>query len=79
VNSKAFWLAVIERAVKTASNTLLIMWTGDAGLNIMSVDVQDALGLAGGAAVLSVLMSLASLGVGNKGPSLTTEALVPPA
>ena len=79
VNSKAFWLAVLERAAKTAANSLLVMWAGDAGLDIMSVDVQHALGLAGGAAALSVLMSIASVGVGNKGPSLTTEALAPPA
>jgi hypothetical protein len=78
MNSKAFWLAVLERAVKTFANTLLVMWAGDAGLDIMHTNVTHALGLAGGAAALSVLMSLASAGVGYTGPSLTTEVVQPP-
>jgi hypothetical protein len=80
VNSKAFWLAVLERAVKTFANTLLVMWAGDAGLDIMHTNVTHALGLAGGAAALSVLMSVASaqVSVGGNGPSLTTETVQPP-
>ncbi len=77
MNTKAFWLAVLERAAKTAANSLLVMWAGDQGLDIMNVDVNHALGLAGGAAALSVLMSIASAGVNNNGPSLATEAVVP--
>jgi hypothetical protein len=78
VNSKAFWYAVLERAAKTFANTLLVMWAGDAGLDIMHTNVTHALGLAGGAAALSVLMSVASAGVGSNGPSLTTETVQPP-
>ncbi len=77
MNSKAFWAAVAERAVKTAANSLLVMWAGDAGLDIMNVNLEHALGLAGGAAALSVLMSVASAGVGSNGPSLTTEVVEP--
>ncbi len=79
MNSKAFWYATLERAAKTAANSLIIMWAGDQGLDIMNVNLTHALGLAGGAAVLSALMSVASAGVNNNGPSLATEALVPPA
>lgn len=77
MRSKDFWWAVFERALKTFATTLLTLWAGTAGFDIMKTNVTHALSLAGGAAVLSVLLSIASAGVGNKGPSLATEAVVP--
>jgi hypothetical protein len=43
----------------------------------MHTNVTHALGLAGGAAARSVLMSIASAGENNNVPSLATEAVVP--
>ena len=64
-----FWRAAVERAIKTFAQTLVSLW-GAGAFNIMKVEWQEALGVAGGAALLSVLTSVASSGIGNTGPSL---------
>ena len=76
--TKAFWAAALERAIKTfAQGVLLVIGVG--GITPADVDWQQA--LLGGAlgALISVLTSVASAGVGNAGPSLATEVLSPPA
>jgi hypothetical protein len=75
MTSKAFWLAAGERALKTAAQTLLLLWAADGGFDLFHVNVQESLGMGAGAAVLSVLTSVASSGIGDPGPSLTTERL----
>lgn len=78
MTTAAHWYAVAERAVKSAAQTLVLLWTADQGFNVLSVDVDEAFGLAGGAGVLSMLTSIASSGFGRSGPSLTTESVGPP-
>lgn len=63
--SKLFWRETADRAVKSFAQALLLLWTADAGFNVLHVDVPAALGAAGGAAVLSVLTSLVSAKVGS--------------
>lgn len=69
-----FWRATAERAVKTAAQVLLAYF-GAQLVSAFDVDWYRALGIALGAAFLSVLMSLASSQVGPvKGtPSLVGE------
>jgi len=75
--TKTFWAAAGERAVKSAAQTLLLLFGGD-GLNLLQLDWPTVLGLAAGAAVLSVLTSMVSAAapVGAPGsPSLTVETV----
>lgn len=68
----AFWSAATERAVKTAAQVTVTFLGADA-LNVFSVDYQRVAGIAVGAAVVSVLTSVASSGVG---PAKGTPSLV---
>lgn len=64
----AFWKDAAERAVKTAAQALLSLWlVGDVLFNIFTVDWGSALGVAAGAAVLSLLSSIVSAPVGQPG------------
>lgn len=75
--SAAFWKATAERAIKTLAQSLIaLLAVGQT--TILSVDWQQALAVAATATVLSVLSSIASSGIGNAGPSLTTEAITVP-
>lgn len=65
----AFWTGAADRAVKSFAQALLLLWGADAGFNVLSVDVGAALGVAGGAAVLSLLTSLVSAPAGENGTS----------
>lgn len=69
VMSAAFWVGVLDRALKSFAQALLLLWGADQGLNILDVDWKTALGLAGGAALLSFLTSLLSAPLGDKGSS----------
>lgn len=55
--SKTFWAGLAERAIKTAAQTLLSVLT--VGATIWSMDWTQALGIAAGAVVLSILTSIA--------------------
>lgn len=72
-----FWSAAGERAVKTAAQTAVAI-VGIAGLTPADIDWTQAAGAAGLGALASLLTSVASAGVGNPGPSLTSEELAPP-
>jgi len=70
VLTRAFWLAVVERAGKTAAQTAVALLAAD-GVDLLALDWRAAGVTVGGAAVLSVLTSVASLTVGPPGsPSL---------
>ncbi len=56
-----------ERALKSAAQALLGLWALDAGFNVVNADFGMALGIAGGAAVLSVLTSVVSAPFGKSG------------
>lgn len=71
--------ATAERAAKTFLQTLAALALGDGVFDLFSFDWGPALGMSASAAVLSVLSSLASTTVGNAGPSLANETVVPDA
>jgi hypothetical protein len=82
--SAIFWKQAVERAVKSAAQALIGLWIGE-GFNAWTIDVKLASGVAGGAALLSVLTSVVSLPLGQQGsPSLvevdqqSTPSLVGP-
>jgi hypothetical protein len=62
--TKNFWKQAAERAVKSAAQGLIGMWTLD-GFNVLNADFSLAAGVAGGAAVLSLLTSIVTAGVGE--------------
>lgn len=66
-----FWKQTAERAIKTAAQALLGLWIGDTAFDAWGIDWKKAAGVAVGGAILSVLTSLASAGVGQPdSPSL---------
>lgn len=68
----SYWKQVAERAAKSAAQALIGLWIGD-GFNVWTVDVRLASGVAAGAAVLSVLTSIVTAGIGEKeSPSAVT-------
>lgn len=74
--TKAFWKGVTERAIKAFSYSLVAAMTAD-GFNVLDLEgVKGALVVAGTAALLSVLGSIASdiLPIGPEGsPSLVHD------
>ncbi len=74
--SRTFWTAALERAVKTLAQTAVAL-VSVAGLGFLDVDWAQIGSVAGLAAVVSILTSIASAGVGGSGPSLANEVAVP--
>jgi hypothetical protein len=74
----AFWKAAAERAIKTFCGSLVTLFGADA-LNVFDVNVdwQQSVGIALGTTLVSLLLSIASAPVGNPGPSLTSEEVIP--
>lgn len=60
-----FWLDTVERAVKTFAQALIA--TIAVGTPIFDLAWGEGLGIAATATVVSVLTSIASTGVGDKG------------
>lgn len=74
VRTVEFWKGALERAAKSAAQTLLLMWISDVPLDLLQIDATRAVGLAAGAAVLSVCTSIVSAPLGPKGsPSLVDD------
>lgn len=68
-----FWLAVAERALKTAAQVLLsLFFVGDVALDVFRFDWAPALGIVAGAVLVSVLTSILSAPVTGT-PSLVGE------
>lgn len=59
--TRSFWADALERAVKTAAQAALGVFV--AGVTIMSVNWTEAAAIAGTAALVSILTSIASSGV----------------
>lgn len=77
--TKQFWVDSAERAIRTFAQALIAV-LGAGAVNILTTDWTQALSVAAGAALLSLLMSIASSGVGIKGsPSLLPETGAPKA
>ena len=72
-----FWLASVERAIKTWAQVVASMLVGN-GTSIITVDWLQILAVSGTAAVVSLLTSVASAGIGPQGPSLTDETIAEP-
>lgn len=68
-----FWKQAAERAVKAFAYSLLAQWGAGDVLGIGSVDWGRSFSVSGLAALLSVIGSVASAGVGEKdSPSLVS-------
>lgn len=65
--TQAFWIGLVDRAVKSFAQALLVLWGADQGLSLVNVNVGSAFGIAGMTAVLSVLTSLVSAPIGESG------------
>lgn len=63
---KEFWKDATERAVKTAAQVLVTFLGADL-VDVIAVDWKRAAGVAAGAAVVSVLTSVASSQAGEPG------------
>lgn len=70
--SYMFWRSALERAVKTFAQTLVALFSAN-GIGLLNAPWGMALSAAGMAALLSVLTSVASEQVGERG----TPSLVP--
>ena len=64
--TRAYLLAILERATKTAAQAALL-FIGAEQLDAFHADWADVAGFAAGGFVLSVLTSVASSGFGSKG------------
>lgn len=64
--SRRFLLELLERAVKTFAQALLAALTVGATTDIVSMPWLSALSIAGGAAVVSALTSIASAAWGDE-------------
>lgn len=74
--TKAFWLAALERSVKTGAQSVLTAYfVGDVALNALQADWANMAGIGAGGVVLSLLTSLAS-GHKDGNPSLTNAEVV---
>lgn len=63
---KEFWKDAAERAVKTAAQVLVTFLGADL-VDVLAVDWSKAAGVAAGAALVSVLTSVASSQAGEPG------------
>jgi hypothetical protein len=61
-----FWKDALERAIKTAAQSLIALWSAGV-MGLFEIDVVQSLSVAGLAALTSVLTSIASEGIGDKG------------
>lgn len=68
LTDKIFWSDAIERALKTVAQSIISLWgIADGVFNLISVDWRQTLGVAAGAGVLSILMSITSAQVRDRG------------
>ncbi|MBM7280376.1 holin [Gordonia rubripertincta] len=63
--TKLFWADAVERAVKTAAQSAIGVFVADT--TILSLDWEQAGGIVGTAALVSVLTSIASKQIGTPG------------
>lgn len=69
---KEYWIALAERAVKTAAQTAVAL-IGVEQVGILALDWAQIASVVGTAVVLSVLTSIASGQVNGAGPSLVAS------
>ncbi|ORV20190.1 hypothetical protein AWB98_29480 [Mycolicibacterium conceptionense] len=76
--SLTFWKDTAERALKSFAQGVILTLGGGA-VNVLTIDWLTLAGAGGGAALLSVLTSIVSAGVANKGTASMTSAVEPAA
>ncbi|MGE2733867.1 holin [Mycolicibacterium vaccae] len=76
IYSAAFWKDAGERAAKSAAQAGILALGGGA-VNVLTLDLATFGGAAGGGALLSVLTSIASAGIANRGTASLTKAVEP--
>lgn len=72
--NRTFWLAALERAVKTFAQALAAILTA-AGVGLLDADWLASCSAAGMAALLSLLSSIGSAAATDGSPSLADERL----
>lgn len=77
--SKTFWTATVERAIKTAAQSLITL-IGTEAVGILALDWGQILSVTATMTLLSVLTSVASGPIGEPGPGMMSgEAIAQPA
>lgn len=76
IYSLGFWRDAAERAAKTAAQSAVIALGGDA-FNVWTVDWAGVSGVSLGGALLSLLTSIGSAGLANRGTASLTKAVEP--
>lgn len=73
--SRSFATATAERVLRAFAVTLVAVLTADGVLDLRAIDWPESLSIAGGAAVINLLVSLAAgAGIGPRGsPSLVRD------
>ncbi len=74
--TKRFWYDALERAIKTFAQSAVLA-IGASQLNVFALDWKNLAGFALGGAILSILTSMAGVGVGEKGTASLVK--LPPA
>ena len=74
----SFWKSAAERAIKTVAQALVAVIAATS-FDWFTADWRAIAGTALTAGVLSLLTSIASAGMGDKGtPSVVSESIIPP-
>ncbi|QIN94040.1 holin [Streptomyces phage Wakanda] len=74
--TKAFVKDVVERAVKAFGSASASVFAAGEVANLFAVNWADVFGVGGGAAVVSVLLSLASYKAGHSGTASAVKEVV---
>ncbi|WND57031.1 holin [Mycolicibacterium vanbaalenii] len=78
IYSLAFWKDAGERAAKSAAQAGVLALGGGA-VDVLALDWATFAGAFGGGALLSLLTSIASAGLANRGTASLTKAVEPAA
>jgi hypothetical protein len=71
-----FWKGTLERAIKTFAQAEIALMSGD-GLGLLDIDWNTAASVGALAALLSLLTSLLSLGIGPQNSASLVETQAP--
>ncbi len=78
--NRVWMAAAAERALKTAAQSMLALFLGDAALNVVNVNWGSAVAVSATAALVSLLTSIVSTPVGpSNSPSLVSDGTGGPA
>jgi len=71
-----FWKDAAERSLKSAAQGAILALGGGA-VNVLTLDWATLAGAAAGASLLSLLTSVASAGIANRGTASLSKAVEP--